>query len=71
MLVTFIDVFCAYFAEHNFKVIDEIYNLKENEENEEIKLNQDDIRGFLETIQDLMDMLTSISAFQNDEDLEP
>jgi len=52
-------------------VIDEIYNLKENEENEEIKLNQDDIRGFLETIQDLMDLLTSISAFQNDEDLEP
>ena len=52
-------------------MIDEIYNLKENEENEEIKLNQDDIRGFLETIQDLMDLLTSISAFQNDEDLEP
>ena len=49
-------------------MIDEIYNLKENEE---IKLNQDDIRGFLETIQDLMDLLTSISAFQNDEDLEP
>jgi len=52
-------------------VIDEIYNLKENEENEVIKLNQDDIRGFLETIQDLMDLITSISAFQNDEDLDP
>ena len=52
-------------------MIDEIYNLKENEENEVIKLNQDDIRGFLETIQDLMDLITSISAFQNHEDLEP
>ena len=52
-------------------MIDEIYNLKENEENEVIKLNQDDIRGFLETIQDLMDLITSISAFQNDEDLDP
>ena len=33
------DVFCAYFVEHNFKVIDEIYNFQENSEIEENRLN--------------------------------
>jgi hypothetical protein len=30
LLVILIDVFCAYFAESNFKVIHEIYRMQDN-----------------------------------------
>ena len=63
-LSTFVDVFCAYYAnDDNFKVIFEIYSPESKK-----LIKEEEMQDLLEAIQNLLQILSLLSAYEFEEE---